>query len=37
MLRGEFARREYSTRVDALRRQYPVLALQAQQFVEAEP
>jgi hypothetical protein len=32
-LRGEFAKREYSERVDALRRQYPVLALQPREFV----
>ncbi len=34
LLRGEFPRSEYAGRVDALRRQYPVLALQAAQFVE---
>lgn len=33
MLRSEFPRAEYAARVDALRRQYPVLALQARQFV----
>jgi hypothetical protein len=33
MLRQEFPRAEYAARVDALRRQYPVLALQASQFV----
>ena len=33
-LRREFAKAEYSQRVDALRRQYPVLALHAQQLVE---
>lgn len=34
LLRGEFPRSEYAGRVDALRRQYPVLALQAALFVE---
>jgi hypothetical protein len=34
MLRREFPRSEYAARVDALRRQYPVLALQAREFVE---
>lgn len=33
MLRNEFPRAEYAARVDALRRQYPVLALLPQQFV----
>jgi len=33
-VRGEFAKREYAERVEALRRRYPVLALQAWQFVE---
>jgi hypothetical protein len=33
-LRKEFAKPEYSQRVDALRRQYPVLALVPRQFVE---
>ena len=33
-LRREFAKAEYSERVDALRRQYPVLALLPAQFVE---
>ena len=32
-LRGEFPKIEYAERVDALRRRYPVLALQARQFV----
>jgi len=32
-LAGEFPKREYSDRVDALRRQYPVLALRPQDFV----
>jgi hypothetical protein len=32
-IRGEFPKREYWERVDALRRQYPVLALQAREFV----
>lgn len=34
MLRQDFPRAEYSARVDALRRQYPVLALLPRQFVE---
>jgi hypothetical protein len=34
MLREEFPRAEYSDRVDALRRSYPVLALLPRQFVE---
>jgi len=34
MLRNEFARAEYAARVEALRRQYPVLALLPRQFVE---
>jgi hypothetical protein len=33
-LRHEFAKAEYSARVDALRRQYPVLALLPAEFVE---
>ena len=33
-LRHEFAKAEYSERVDALRRQYPVLALLPAEFVE---
>jgi hypothetical protein len=33
-LRNEFSKREYYDRVDALRRQYPVLALLPSQFVE---
>ena len=33
-VRGEFAKREYAERVEALRRRYPVLALHAWQFVE---
>ena len=36
MLRNAFPRAEYAGRVDALRRQYPVLALQAWQFVRDE-
>jgi hypothetical protein len=32
-LRQEFAKAEYSARVDALRRQYPVLALRARDWV----
>ena len=34
MLREEFPRGEYSNRVDALRRAYPILALLPRQFVE---
>ena len=34
MLREEFPRSEYSARVEALRNQYPVLALVPRQFVE---
>jgi hypothetical protein len=34
LLRAEFPRLEYATRVDTLRRQYPVLALLPRQFVE---
>lgn len=34
MLAGAFPRAEYAGRVDALRQQYPVLALQPFQFVE---
>jgi len=34
MLRQEFPRAEYAVRVDGLRRLYPVLALQPQQFVD---
>lgn len=34
LLAGEFPKAEYAGRVDALRRQYPELALQAFQFVE---
>ena len=33
-LRREFAKAEYSERVDALRRQYPVLALLPAEFIE---
>ena len=33
-LRREFPKLEYSRRVDALRRQYPVLALRAQDWLE---
>jgi hypothetical protein len=35
-LRREFPKVEYARRVDALRRQYPVLALPAREFVEAQ-
>jgi len=34
-LRREFPRDDYSRRVDALRREYPVLALLPAEFVEA--
>jgi len=33
-VRGDFAKIEYASRVDALRRQYPVLALYAREFIE---
>ena len=33
-LRREFPKLEYSVRVDALRRQYPVLALRARDWLE---
>jgi hypothetical protein len=33
-LRREFEKQEYAGRVDHLRRRYPVLALQAREFVE---
>jgi len=33
-LSGDFPKAEYSERVDALRRRYPVLALHAWQFVD---
>jgi hypothetical protein len=33
MIAREFPKAGYASRVDALRRQYPVLALQARQFV----
>src|SRR6202042_730070 len=36
-LRKEFPKREYSIRVDALRRQYPVLALRARAWLERYP
>jgi hypothetical protein len=32
--RQDFPKREFAGRVDALRRRYPVLALQAREFVE---
>jgi hypothetical protein len=35
-LRGDFPKIEYASRVDALRRRYPVLALHAREFVEAQ-
>jgi hypothetical protein len=34
-LHREFPKAEYWTRVDALRRQYPVLALRAQDWIES--
>jgi hypothetical protein len=34
MLRREFPKAEYASRVDALRRAYPVLSLQPSQMVE---
>ena len=34
MLKSEFPRREYAGRVEALRDQYPVLALLPRQFIE---
>ena len=34
-VRRDFPKTEYATRVDALRRRYPVLALQASEFVGA--
>ena len=36
-MRHEFSKREYSERVDALRRQYPVLALLPAQCLESTP
>jgi hypothetical protein len=35
-VRGDFPKHEYAARVDALRRRYPVLALHAREFVEAQ-
>jgi hypothetical protein len=35
-LRRDFPKVEYAVRVDALRRRYPVLALQAREFVEVQ-
>ena len=35
-LRRDFPKREYAGRVDDLRRRYPVLALQAREFIEPE-
>ena len=35
-LRGEFPKEAYSKRVEALRRQYPVLALRAQDWLDAQ-
>jgi hypothetical protein len=34
-VRGDFPKHEYAGRVDALRRQYPVLALYAREFLES--
>jgi hypothetical protein len=34
-VRGDCPKHEYARRVDALRRQYPVLALHARELVEA--
>ena len=34
-VRGDFPKHEYAGRVDALRRQYPVLALQAPELIES--
>jgi hypothetical protein len=36
MLKGEFPRTDYARRVDALRKQYPELALQASQFASTK-
>ncbi len=36
-VRQEFAKREYWTMVDALRRRYPVLALHAREFATYKP
>jgi hypothetical protein len=33
-VRRDFPKTEYAARVDALRRRYPVLALQAREFIE---
>jgi hypothetical protein len=35
-LHRDFPKSEYALRVDALRRRYPVLALQAREFVEVQ-
>ncbi len=35
MLRGDFPRTEYAARVDQLRRQYPVLAWRAHEWVDS--
>lgn len=34
LIRGEFPRAEYASRVDDLRRRYPVLSLLPEQFIE---
>ena len=36
LLKGDFPKIEYAGRVEALRRQYPVLSLHAREFVEAQ-
>jgi hypothetical protein len=35
-MRRDFPKSEYAGRVDALRRRYPVLALQSREFIEPE-
>jgi hypothetical protein len=35
-MRRDFPKREYAGRVDDLRRRYPVLALQASEFIESD-
>jgi hypothetical protein len=35
-VRGDFPKIEYAVRVDALRRQYPVLALHAREFLDTQ-
>jgi len=36
-LKREFPKQEYSDRVDALRRQYPVLSLRARDWIRGDP